>query len=299
MPPSDPSPARLVELACRAPSVHNTQPWRWRVDGHRVELHADRTRQLEVADPHGRNLLLSCGAALHHARVAATSLGYDAVVERHLDPARPDLLATLDLVGTDREPTISGELHLLLARRTDRRRFTSWPVAEEHLQALARGVGGRDVQAVPLTGTAERLRAGVLVGRAAALQDEDPRYAAEERHWSSRLRSNLLAAPDGVIAVCTADDGPAAWVAAGEAMSELWLRAARDGLSVVPLSQVVEVEETRRVLHHEVLGGLVHPQVVLRLGWQEIGRSDLPATPRRPLADVLLDGPRADAPVPR
>jgi hypothetical protein len=294
--PAPATPARVVELACRAPSVHNTQPWAWRVDGDRVELYADHTRRLEVADPQGRNLLLSCGAALHHARVAAVSLGFDPVVARQPDPARPDLLATLDLVRSTREPTISGELHVLLARRTDRRRFTAWPVSEEHLQALAHGVSRREVQAVALTGIADRVRAGMLVSRAAAVQEADERYAAEERRWSERERSNLLAAPDGVIVVCTAEDTPAAWVAAGEAMSELWLRAANDGLSVVPLSQVVEVAETRRELHHDVLGGLVHPQIVLRLGWQEIGRSDLAATPRRVLEDVLLDAPRAVLP---
>lgn len=299
MPSSRPSAARVVELACRAPSVHNTQPWAWRLeersDADRVELWADRSRQLEVADPSGRNLVLSCGAALHHARVAATSLGYDPIVTRHPDPDRPDLLATLDLVRSDREPTVSGELHVLLARRTDRRRFTSWPVEEEHLQALTRGVGGHGVQAVPLTGVADRVRSGVLVDRATALQETDERYAAEERRWSERPRSHALAGSDGVVAVCTVDDGPAAWLAAGEALSELWLRAAHDGLSVVPLSQVVEVEETRRVLHHDVLGGLVVPQLLLRLGWQEISRSDLPATPRRPLAEVLLGGAPAES----
>lgn len=288
---SPPSAARVVELACRAPSVHNTQPWRWRVDEDgdvaRVELHADRTRQLPVADPDGRSLLLSCGAALHHARVAAASLGYDVAVTRCPDPGRPDLLAVLDLVANGREPTTSGELHVLLARRTDRRRFTSWPVPDEHLMALARGVSGRDVQAVPLTGVAERVRVGVLVGRAVTVQELDLRYDEEQRRWTDRPQSSAFATADGLIAIGTADDTTQARLEAGEAMSELWLRAAHDGLSVVPLSQVVGVESTRELLQREVLGGLLHPQVLLRLGWQEIGLSDLPPTPRRPVADVL------------
>lgn len=295
---SRPSSARIVELACRAPSVHNTQPWGWRIGDDLIELYADRSRQLVVADPSGRNLMLSCGAALHHARVAAASLAYDAVVTRHPDPERPDLLARLDLTRTQREPGISGELHVLLARRTDRRRFTSWPVLEEHLQALTHGLGHRGVQAVPLTSVADRVRVGVLVDRAGSVQEHDGRYAAEERRWSERAVSGPLASSDGLVALCTVDDGPEAWLAAGEALSELWLRAGRDGLSVVPMSQVVEVEETRRVLHHEVLGGLVAPQLLLRLGWQEISRSDLPATPRRPLGEVLVgpDGLRTKVP---
>ena len=61
-----------VEHALRAPSVHNTQPWRWRIDPADgvVELHADRGRQLTATDPDGRDLLISCGAALGHLAVA-------------------------------------------------------------------------------------------------------------------------------------------------------------------------------------------------------------------------------------
>lgn len=293
------SATRVVELACRAPSVHNTQPWHWRVaeldGGARIELWADRTRQLPVADPAGRTLLISCGAALHHARVAAASLGYDVTVARCPDPGRPDLLAVLDLVATGREPATSGELHVLLARRTDRRRFTSWPVPEEHLGALSQAVRRREVQAVPLTTVAERVRVGVLVGRAATAQELDARYAEEQRRWTDRPQSSAFATSDGLIAIGTSGDGVGDRLEAGEVLSELWLHAANDGLSVVPLSQIVGVEETRAALHHDVLGGLLHPQVLVRLGWQEIARSDLPPTPRRPLAEVL----EIAAPAPR
>ena len=42
---------RVVELACRAPSVHNTQPWAWRIGPDRIELYADWSRQLPASDP--------------------------------------------------------------------------------------------------------------------------------------------------------------------------------------------------------------------------------------------------------
>jgi nitroreductase len=66
----------ILERAVRAPSVHNTQPWRWRVNGTQVDLLADYNRQLVYADPARRDLMISCGAALHHFQVAAAGLGW-------------------------------------------------------------------------------------------------------------------------------------------------------------------------------------------------------------------------------
>jgi len=71
-----------AEAALRAPSVFNTQPWRWRVTGDALELSADPDRRLAVTDPDGRLLLISCGTALHHARTALAAAGWSATVER-------------------------------------------------------------------------------------------------------------------------------------------------------------------------------------------------------------------------
>ncbi len=86
----------LIEVAARAPSVHNTQPWRFKVRQHAIELYCDRTRQLLI-DPVGREMLISCGAALHGLRLAVRSLGYLPEVELLPAPARPGLLARVRL----------------------------------------------------------------------------------------------------------------------------------------------------------------------------------------------------------
>ena len=57
----------LIRLAARAPSLHNTQPWRFKVSQDALELYADPKRQLRV-DPDGREMLISCGAALYGLR---------------------------------------------------------------------------------------------------------------------------------------------------------------------------------------------------------------------------------------
>ncbi len=86
----------LIEVAARAPSVHNTQPWRFKVREHAIDLYCDRTRQL-LTDPAGREMLISCGAALYGLRLAVRSLGHLPEVELHPAPARPGLLARVRL----------------------------------------------------------------------------------------------------------------------------------------------------------------------------------------------------------
>jgi hypothetical protein len=92
---------------------------------------------------------------------------------------------------------------------------------------------------------------------------------------------------DGVIVLHDAVDSPAAWLRAGEGLSALWLEATAEGLSVVPVSQVVEVEETRNPLQYDVLGGLTVPLLVVRVGWQSISRRHLTPSSRRPVHEVL------------
>src|SRR5688572_19511848 len=92
--------ARAARTAGYAPSIHNTQPWRWRVAGSALDLYAEHDRQLPVTDPMGRLLTLSCGAALHHVRLAIAAEGWHTEVRRLPDAGDPDRLATLTL--TDR-----------------------------------------------------------------------------------------------------------------------------------------------------------------------------------------------------
>lgn len=319
-----PSPStirHMVELACRAPSVHNTQPWRWRIRDNEIELWADRDRQLSVADPDGRNLAISCGAALHHLVVAAQALGVTATAELCPSREQADLLARFRL-APGRPPADALESLDAIGRRcTDRRRFTSWPVPDTRLAHLAQAAAGWGAYAIPILDVTPRFRVELLLSRALTTQESDGRFAREQRVWTdhshvdgvplpnaappSRVASterpnrfapevqpatstSLVESSDGLIVVCTALDDQRSWLESGQVLSALWLRATRDGLSIVPLSQVIEVPETREALHHDIFAGMAHPQILLRIGWQEIGRASLSQTPRRPMADVLL-----------
>jgi hypothetical protein len=310
---------RVVELAQRAPSVHNTQPWRWRGDGTALELYADRSRQLMGSDPDGRNLVISCGAVLHHLTIVAKALGLGTEVVLLPDPEQPDLLARVELSAGEPPPSAGDVLEVVAQRCTDRRRFTSWPVPEERLTHLAAQATAWSSRALPLTDVSDRFRAELLMSRAVDLQRADEPRLHEQAEWvdhgafdgvpslvipapadvlarrPGRFRSGILddeearevEGADGLIVICAPADDTMAWLRAGEALSAMWLEATREGLSLVPLSQVVEFTQTREAFRFEVLGGLAHPLILVRVGWQAISRSQLARTPRCPVDEAL------------
>lgn len=304
---------RLVSLACLAPSVHNTQPWSWRAAGDRLQLYADRRRQLAEEDPLGRNLVISCGAALDHLKVAARALGLAADVTRLPHGPRSDLLAEVTLSPGAPSTTATEDITLLRTRCTDRRRFTSWPVPPAALERLADESRDRGADVLSVTDPRLRFRLEMLTQRAHLLRELVPEAVIEQRRWvgrdgtdgvplgvlpsepgSSRFQPgsvtetrSILEGGDGVIVLGGETDDPMAWLRTGEGLSALWLRATRDGLSVVPLSMPLEVESVRRDLRDVLQHGSLEPHLVLRVGWQAIGRSELPRTPRRSVSDVL------------
>ena len=308
----------VVELACHAPSVHNTQPWAWRAAGNFLELCADPRRRLAAADPRSRNLVISCGAALHHAQVAARALGWTPTVTRLPARGGSSLLARVELTPAVPPPDAADLIQTIRDRSTDRRRFTSWPVPTQRLQHLAATAAEWGADAVPVLDPTDRFRAELLVSRAFDRQAADDRLAAEQLHWvdhstrdgipgeaipvipapepnqRTRYGAGLLVEPnrdlegsDGLLIMRGGSDDIGAWLRTGEGLSALWLLATRDGLTVVPLSQAIELDETRQALRSDVLRGLGFPHLLVRVGWQAIGRGTLPRTPRRPISDVM------------
>lgn len=312
---------RIVEFALRAPSVHNTQPWRWRIGPERLDLYADRDRQLPMADPLGRNLTVSCGAALEYAVVGASAEGWASTVEVLPEPRTADHLATLRLSPAPVTREAASDASLLGSRRTDRRRLIPWPVPEPLLEGLAAHAALGSASVTVVASLSARLSVELLVSRAMSVERLDGFLVEEQGRWvndgledgiphenaqpaddglhalapsrysapSADDDSQLVTAPlDGLLVIVAEEDAPRGWVDAGRVLCRVWAAAMDHGLSVVPLSQVIEVGETRRALRTGVLGTDAHPQLLLRLGWQELARSPLPPTPRRDLDDVLL-----------
>lgn len=311
-----------VALACRAPSVHNTQPWRWELGQHSLHLYADRTRNLPAIDPTGADLMISCGAALHHVRVGLAALGWRAVVHRLPNPSQPDHLAAIEFEAQEPTEALVALATAIPRRRTDRRAFSSWPPPDAVLDQLMARAHREGVEAQVVTGRS-RDELLIAIDRAATTQEADPAYRAEIREWSGvypgasagvpaanipagshqygnlRMREfppgellqadrRLLGEDAGALLVLsTSSDDDLSRLRAGEATSAVLLEATSAGLATCPLSQPLEVVETKELVRDQVLGGSTCPQLVIRVGWAGFNADPLPATPRRPVVDVL------------
>jgi nitroreductase len=320
--PDEATLCAAVSLACRAPSVHNSQPWRWRVTGRTVDLYADRSRQLRSTDSDGRDLVLSCGAALHHLQVALAASGWLPRVRRLPDPRDPDHLATVeasDQVQDDRYVELAAAIP---RRRAERRALSSWEVPAQHLESLAAAAQECGALLAAATDTEVRGRLVEAFVKAAARQNADPDYQAELSYWSGRggfaddgvPAANTLEigqpadrtvrafsageAVDGeldtdpesageLLVLASTSDDLRSRLLAGEALSAVLLTATSTGLASCPLTQPLEVARTRRVICEDLLGGTWTPQVLLRVGWLPMSLGPLPETPRRRLEDVL------------
>ena len=252
----------VLTLATRAPSVHNSQPWYWRVGPSTLNLYADSSRHLPRTDPDRRDMLLSCGAGLHHCTVALAAIGWRAKIHRLPDPSEPGHLAAVEVVAQS-----PGELDVTLAaaiarRRTDRRTYSSWPVPWGDIALMG----------------ARAARAGVMLRQTDLLP---------------RLGDGTAQDNGVVVALGTEADDDLARLRAGEATSLVLLSATAMGLATCPMTDPLEIPETRAAVRDDVFGTSGHPQMLMRVGRTEVDADPLPSTPRRPLPEVAnwpLDG---------
>jgi nitroreductase len=316
----------IIEVANRAPSIHNTQPWLWELHPSHLSLRADRDRQLRIADPDGHSLRVSCGAALALTELGFRTLGWDVEVRRLPEPSDPDLIAEFRV--TQPRPATLREQQLFAAaqrRRSDRRPFRSHDVPPEAVETLRSVAAGPGVHADFPVREEQRINLAVAVSSADRTETKDPEYLAEMNRWlresdvhadgvpagavphvseghsrhtdvplrdfevgvSGRLLIENDADERPLIAVLLTDsDTVDEQLLAGESLMRLWLEAELLGLATCPLSQAVDLVAFRTRVR-TLMGWQGVPQMMLRVGYPAASGPEPVRTPRRPLADVL------------
>jgi len=309
----------LIATAARAPSVQNTQPWRFRVRPDLLELHADPARRLRV-DRLGREMLISCGAALFGLRLGVRSLGFVPVVELLPDRSRPTLMANVGL--GEPEPMDQWERRMLEAlphRHTHRGPFSPEPlvgglladlqhdaVAEGATLALVDRGRGYERLADIISSSGHRLE--VDAGARADTEDwtRSPESQAQDGvpasafpatadHHRGRLPQRDFdlgrglgqldpggPAPAATAVLATPGDDRGDWLCAGEALHRILAHAAAQWVFASLHSRPLEDPQTRDLIRDRLaLPGA--PQMILQLGRARSTR----VTARRPPSDLI------------
>jgi len=315
VPPSRKVLVDCVHLATAAPSLHNSQPWRFRIQGPEIDVYADPARRLEVVDPAGREQLISVGAALFTLRLAIQRAGYHVELTTFPRPDEPDLVARV-VAGrpTAVNPATEALAEAIPHRHTNRRPFAHTPVPAEVLHHLV-DAARREGTVLTVASPAGRERVLAMAFEAGRRLRDRPGYRAELDRWTgySDRRDGvpvwavgpwdaLEAVPvrdfgefsdlkrpfepfepyPTILVLSTDGDRPPDWLRAGQALQRVLLTATWQNLATTPISQPVEVPEVRRLLTDATTG--LAAQMVLRVGYGKIaGRS-----PRRSVSEVLL-----------
>ncbi|MFB8777649.1 Acg family FMN-binding oxidoreductase [Streptomyces broussonetiae] len=313
--------AYLVRAAVTAPSVYNTQPWFFVADGDRgIELYADPDRRLPRSDPGGRELVVSCGAALFNIRLAMRHLGFAPVVRPFPRPAQPELLARVEWGPYARSSADEQRMYAALRRRhTVRGPFRNDPLPAGLAEALRVQAAEEGAVLHVVDDAVSRKHLAALVTEAEGVHRKDAAHTAEQAAWTWRsadprhdgvpadvsvahpdctgfagrdyagltsmfpVPPGRWPAPAGLVAVLSTDrDDRSAWLRAGQALQRMLLLAAAHDVMAAFHTRPLEVGRLRTRLRREFLPG-DFPQMILRLGFAPAPRT----VPRRPAAEVL------------
>ena len=311
---------KAVQLACRAPSVHNSQPWRWVADDGVLHLFVDRDRTLPGTDRSGREAIISCGAALDHLRVAMLAAGWRAEIERFPNPNAPDHLATIDFSSVEHVTRAQRDrANAILRRRTDRLpmgRPTYWSLLEPVLRSTIDG----SLVTLDVLSDDERPRLVEASQLTEALRRDDESYHAELEWWTSPFASTEGVPPSAllseresgrvdvarefpvrshedrrpevavdwskILVLSTPEDTRADVLRCGEALSTVLLECTMAFVATCTLTHLIELDESRDIVRG-LLDGDGQPQVLIRAGIAPPLEAVPPPTPRRPPDDVL------------
>ncbi|HEY0536684.1 MAG TPA: nitroreductase family protein [Actinoplanes sp.] len=279
---------QAVAAARYAPSAHNAQPWRWRVSDDGLDLFVDSGRMADVSDPDGRLAAISCGAALHHARLALAAQGWRVTATREPDGAGSGHLARLHIdavAAIGRRAARAAQS--IRARCTDARPVTGEPLDPQELSAVRSAVEAEGSRLHVLRPD-QILRLVPAAAPSGPVEPVEAQWHDELARWAGRGPSRTPGPRDRAATFAVLYGSAAErldWLRAGEALSAAWLVATGLRISVLPFSAPLERAVTREAVER-TLSDLGRPYLVVRLG-RHAGPSVAPRTPRLPVEQII------------
>ena len=314
----------LIRYATLAPSGHNTQPWKFSIDGNIIKIFPDFTRQLPVVDPDHRELYISLGCALENLVIAARHAGYDSEVE-YFPACEPEECLLVNL----KRFKAAGDNLLFKAipeRHTNRREYNNQQIPIADLKKLESTPKENGISSLLLTepGTIGQIVEFVREGN--NIQMSNDAYMNElvswirfndaetEKHldglalramgrspapgWLGRMFMNLfvsaknqsktdeknIQSSSALLVMVSEKNDKKSWVDVGRSFERIALTLTTLNIKNAHLNQPCEVPQLKSQLQNHLELGSFHPQLLLRIGYAEL----LPHAPRRTVEQVLI-----------
>ena len=303
----------FIRYAILAPSLHNSQPWAFAVEGSEARIFADSARWLRWADSDQRNLRISLGCALQNLVTAAAHFGHAARVEYYPVAENPMLAARVSIDFNERTGRLDGFrlFDAITTRRTNHGPYSLEPLSRHLLNNLDACCVEEGVFVRFTDDPVILRRFAELQCRADVDRFSNREYVKELEIWHQegaysvvwflkKLHEVACIAKSGACPVRTLKDAPVlgmigttaddatSHLRAGRTFQRILLRAESLGLSVEPISYVLEEPLMRGEAARLVLSENVHAQIAFTLGY---GLERPPTTRRRPLGDVIVKHP--------
>lgn len=311
----------LIRYAIMAPSGHNTQPWKFRLQGNMIRIFPDASRKLPVVDPLDRELYISLGCALENLIIAAGHEGYRASVEESFEEG----VISLNIEPADGKTDNDHLFNAISLRQSTRRQYDGSPIPEADMKKLASLPLEQGVSALFVTDPEkiENIIGLVKEGNNIQMNDRDFMQEliswirfneAEANRYHDGLSSKATGSPSSprmigklfmkfflnakaqskkdekyirsssaLMVVLSENDDMVSWINTGRSFERLALCATALGIKNAHINQPCEVPELKKKLQKLLSAGNLHPQLILRLGYAE----PLPGSPRRPVSEVI------------
>jgi nitroreductase len=303
----------LIQYALLAPSSHNTQPWLFNIrNENSIEIYADQTRWLKIADRDQREMHISIGCALENLLIAARRFGFETTANYFPQSENKNLVAVI--MFSQAEKLIDDELFpFLTSRSTFHGTFLDEKIGADALSEIEKCCTENEIHLYLTNEDKIREKVDDLIVRSDALQFADPEFRKELSYWIGQgaFGNSWLMAQIGSLAVAYLDLGKStaktdrkvlrsapvlglitskendhiSYVKTGQVFERIYLTARKFGLGVRPMSQIVQIPEHKEELRKLISQSQEFPQQPFLLGYAEIPDSH---TPRRNIDEVLV-----------